>query len=93
MIRSFHCKETEKIFSREYSKKFPHSIQRSALRKLRMLNRANSLYDLKNPPGNRLEFLKSDRKGQMSIRINEQYRICFEWYENDAYSVEIVDYH
>jgi len=63
MIRSFNCKETEKIFSREYSKKFPQSIQRSALRKLRMIIRANNLYDLKNPPGNRLEFLKGDRKG------------------------------
>lgn len=93
MIRSFKCKETEKIFTREYSKKFPHSIQRSALRKLRMLNRANNLSDLTNPPGNRLEALKGVRKGQMSIRINDQFRICFKWHKDDAYNVEIVDYH
>ena len=93
MIRSFNCKETEKIFSREYSKKFAHSIQRSAFRKLRMLNRASSSNDLRVPPGNRLEFLKGNREGQMTIRINEQYRICFEWHKNDAYNVEIVDYH
>ena len=93
MIKSFKNKKTEKIFSREYSKKFPHFIQRSALRKLRMLNRASSLNDLRVPPGNRLEFLKRNREGQMSIRINDQYRICFEWHKNDAYNVEIVDYH
>jgi len=93
MIRSFKCKETEKIFHRNYSKKFPVSIQRSAFRKLRMLNRASNLNDLRVPSGNRLEFLKGDRKGQLSIRINDQYRICFEWRENDAYHVEIIDYH
>ena len=93
MIRSFKCKESEKILSRTYSKKFPHSIQRSALRKLRMLNRAKNLNDLHVPPGNRLESLKGDREGQMSIRINDQWRVCFKWHENDAYNVEIVDYH
>ena len=93
MIRSFKCKETEKIFSRNYSKKFPQAIQRSSLRKLRMLNRARNLNDLRVPPGNRLEFLKGDREGQLSIRINDQWRICFKWHENDAYNVEIVDYH
>ncbi len=93
MIRSFRCKETESIFNRNYSKKFPFSIQRVALRKLRMLNQARNLNDLRVPPGNKLESLKGDRKGQMSIRINEQWRICFEWHENDAYNVEIVDYH
>ena len=93
MIRSFKCKETEKIFERTYSKKIPHSIQCTSLRKLRMLNRARKLNDLRVPPSNRLEYLKGDRKGQMSIRINDQWRICFEWRDNDAYNVEIVDYH
>ena len=93
MIRSFKCKETEKIFNRYYSKKFPNDMQRVALRKLRMLNRAQALQDLRVPPGNRLEELKGNRKGQYSIRINDQWRICFRWSEGDAYEVEIVDYH
>ena len=93
MIRSFKCKETEKIFHRQFVKKFPNDIQRVALRKLRMLNRAKTLRDLLVPPGNRLEALKGIRKGQHSIRINNQWRICFEWHENDAKKVEIVDYH
>ncbi len=93
MIRSFKCKETEKIFNRQFSKKFPADIQRVALRKLRMLNRAKTLRDLRVPPGNRLEALKGERKGQYSIRINDQWRICFEWHENDSYNVEIGDYH
>ena len=93
MIRSFKCKETEKIFNRFYSRKFPNDIQRVALRKLRVLHRAISVQDLKVPPGNRLEELKGDRKGQHSIRINTQWRICFEWHDNEAYNVEIVDYH
>jgi proteic killer suppression protein len=69
------------------------SVQRIALRKLRMLNNAKSLQDLRSPPGNRLEKLKGDRQGQHAIRINDQWRICFEWRENDAYEVEITDYH
>ena len=93
MIKSFKCKESEKILSRNYSKKFPHTIQRSALRKLRMLNRTKNLNDLRIPPGNKLESLKGDREGQMSIRINVQWRVCFEWHKNDAYNVEITDYH
>jgi len=93
MIRSFKCKDTEKIFKRLYSKKFPNDIQRSALKKLRMINRAQNIQDLRVPPGNRLEELKGNRKGQHSIRINDQWRICFEWQENDAFNVEIVDYH
>ena len=93
MIKSFSCKETEKIFNRLYSRKFPTDIQRSALRKLRMLNRAISLQDLRVPPGNRLEELKGDRKGQHSIRINDQWRICFTWQNSEAFDVEIVDYH
>ena len=93
MIRSFKCKETEKIFHRRVSKKFPQNIQRISLRKLRMLNRAKNLDDLKNPPGNRLEALKGDRKNQYSIRINDQWRLCFEWEKHDSFNVEIIDYH
>ena len=93
MIQSFKCKETEKIFGRLSSKKFPNNIQRVALRKLRMLNRATILNDLKVPPSNRLEPLKGKRKGQHSIRINEQWRVCFKWRKGDAFDVEIVDYH
>lgn len=93
MIRSFKCKETEKIYSRYFSKKLPNEIQRPALAKLRILNNAQSLNDLRVPPGNRLEELKGDRKGQHSIRINNQWRICFIWKDNDANDVEIVDYH
>ena len=93
MIKSFRCKETEKIFNRQFSKKFPADIQRVILRKLRMLNRAMILQDLKVPPGNRLEELKGKCNGQNSIRINDQWRICFIWKENNAYEVEIVDYH
>ncbi|KPJ70022.1 plasmid maintenance system killer [candidate division WOR-1 bacterium DG_54_3] len=93
MIRSFKCKKTEKIFNRSYTKKFPTDMQRVALRKLRMLNRAENLNDLKVPPGNRLEALKGKRKGQHSIRINDQWRICFLWQDRDALDVEITDYH
>ena len=93
MIRSFKCKETEKIFSRQRSRKLLHDIQQVALRKLRMLNRAITLNDLRIPPANRLEKLKGDREGQHSIRINERWRICFEWQEGDVFNVEIVDYH
>ena len=93
MIRSFKCKETEKIFNRRYSKRFSNDVQRIALRKLRMLNRAKIIKDLQVPPGNRLEALKGVQKGQHSIRINDQWRVCFEWRENDSYNVEIVDYH
>jgi len=93
MIQSFKCKETEKIFNRHFSKKFPNDIQRPALRKLRMLNRARTLSDLIVPPGNRLESLHGKREGQHSIRINDQWRVCFKWYNDDAYIVEITDYH
>jgi proteic killer suppression protein len=93
MIQSFKCRETEKIFNRHFSKKFPNDIHRPALRKLRMLNRARTLRDLLVPPGNRLESLRGKREGQHSIRINDQWRICFEWHNNDAYVVEITDYH
>ena len=93
MIKSFNCKETEKIFHRQVSLKLPHDIQQVALRKLRMIHRATSLTDLRVPPANRLEKLKGDRAGQHSIRINDQWRICFFWESTDAYDVEIVDYH
>ena len=93
MIKSFKCKQTERIFNRIYSKKFPIDIQRKGLMKLRMLNRAHNINDLRIPPGNRLEELKGDRVGQYSIRINNQWRICFAWYGNEADKVEIVDYH
>jgi proteic killer suppression protein len=93
MIRSFKCDETQKIFSRQFSKTFPPEIQRVALRKLRMLNRAIELKDLLASSGNRLESLKGSRKGQYSIRINKKWRICFVWIENESHEVEIVDYH
>ena len=93
MIRSFKGKEAEKIFKRERSSKLPEMLQRVALRKLRMLNRAANLNDLRVPPANRLEKLKGDRSGQHSVRINDQWRICFEWHGNDVFQVEIVDYH
>ncbi len=93
MIRNFKDKETEKIFERTRSRKLPSEIQQVALRKLRMLNRAETLQDLRVPPANRLERLSGDREGQYSIRVNNQWRICFKWEEGDAIDVEIVDYH
>jgi proteic killer suppression protein len=93
VIRNFKDKETQKIFERKRSRQLPSDIQQVALRKLRMLNRAETLQDLRVPPANRLERLVGDREGQYSIRINEQWRICFTWQEGDAFNVEIVDYH
>lgn len=93
MIKSFKCKETKKIWNEEFSKKMPNDIQRIALRKLIMLHSAEALSDLKIPPNNKLEALKDDRLGQHSIRINDQFRICFIWSDKNAYDVEIVDYH
>jgi len=93
MIKSFQDKETEKIFNRYFSGKLPQNIQHLARRKLVMLDAAPELNALRVPPGNRLEALKGDRKGQHSIRINDQWRICFKWKTGDAYDVEIVDYH
>lgn len=93
MIKKFSCKETQKIFERIFSKKLPQHIQSKARQKLVLLDAAAELNDLRIPPGNRLEELKDDRKGQHSIRINEQWRICFVWKDGDAYEVEIVDYH
>jgi len=93
MIRSFKSKETEKVFLRIRSKKLPGDIQQIALRKLRMLHRSKSLQDIRVPPSNRLERLKGNRAGQYSIRINDQWRICFRWEKGDAFDVEIVDDH
>ena len=93
MIRSFKDAETEKIYHRERSRKLPADIQQVALRKLRMINNAINLNDLRVPPANRLEKLVGNREGQHSIRINDQWRICFEWRSNDAFNVEITDYH
>ena len=93
MIKSFRSKETERIFARQRSTKLPSDIQPVALRKLRMLNNADALDDLRIPPANHLEKLYGDRVGQHSIRINDRWRICFEWQEGHAYNVEIVDYH
>ena len=93
MIKTFKCKETEKIFCREYSKKLPRNIQKVAFRKLRMIDRSKTLIDLKVPPANRLEKLIGQRKGQYCIRINDQWRVCFKWIDNNALEVEITDYH
>ena len=93
MIRSFADRETELIWTGRRSRTLPGDIQSSALRKLRILNQARVLGDLRVPPGNRLEALKGDRRGQYSIRINDQWRICFAWEQGGAADVEIVDYH
>jgi proteic killer suppression protein len=93
VIRTFKCKETKKLFAREISRKLPRSIQRPAFRKLLILNEAEKLNDLRMPPSNHLEKLSGDKKGQYSIRINSQWRICFEWEHGYKYNVEIVDYH
>ena len=93
MIGSFKDKETERIWQGQVSRGLPREIQDRALRKLRQLDASRSLDDMRNPPGNRLESLTGDRAGQMGIRINDQWRICFVWREGDAIDVEIVDYH
>ena len=93
MIRSFKDKEAEKLFKRQRSSNLPEKLQRVALRKLRMLNRAGNLNDLRVPPANRLEKLKGVRLGRHSIRINDRWRICFKWHDSDPFQVEIVDYH
>ena len=93
MISSFAAQETERIWSGQRSRKLPPDIQNRALIRLRLLNRANSLDDLRNPPGNRLHDLTGDRARQHSISINRQWRICFRFKDGNAYDVEIVDYH
>jgi proteic killer suppression protein len=93
MIKSFRDKETEQIFARQFSRRFSANLHRAAWSKLAILDAAERLDDLRIPPGNRLEKLTGNREGQYSIRINQQYRICFEWRAGDAYQVEITDYH
>ena len=93
MIRSFACRETERLFNDHRSRRLPLQIQRSARRKLLLVHQARHLDDLRVPYGNHLEGLKGDRKGQHSIRINDQWRICFRWEGSVAFEVEIVDYH
>jgi proteic killer suppression protein len=92
MIKTFHCRDTEALFQDRLVRRF-QAIERAARRKLEMLDAATSLADLSQIPGNRLEALKGDRAGQYSIRVNDQWRICFEWAEGDSFNVEIVDYH
>ena len=92
MIKSFASRETEKVFNRELSRKFPRNAQPRALMRLIQLDAATRLEDLRMPPSNRLESLKGDRKGQWSVRINDQWRICFRFDAGDAFDVEIVDY-
>jgi proteic killer suppression protein len=92
VIRSFANRDTERLHRRERVNRF-RAFERMALRKLRMLDAATSVADLRTPPGNRLEKLKGDREGQWSIRINDQWRICFHWEDGDAFDVDIVDYH
>lgn len=93
MIKSFRDRDTERIFNREYVRRLPGAIHAVAWRKLAQLHAATRLDSLRVPPGNRLEALKKDRAGQYSIRINDQWRICFCWEGGDAHQVEIVDYH
>jgi proteic killer suppression protein len=93
MIRSFKCKETEGIWLGRLSRRLPRDIQDRALRKLRQLDASRTMDDLRNPPGNRLEMLTGNRAGQMSIRINDQWRIVFRWTKDGAEDVEIDDYH
>jgi proteic killer suppression protein len=93
MIKSFRDKETEQLFLRHFSKRFSPSLHRNAWRKLALIDVAEQLDDLRIPPGNRLEKLSGDRTGQYSIRINDQWRICFQWRNGNAFEVEIADYH
>jgi toxin HigB-1 len=93
MIKSFRDRETEKVFHRQFSRRLPQNVQRAALRRLLYLHAAKELADLLVPSSNHLEALHGDRAGQYSIRINDQWRVCFEWLESNAYQVEIVDYH
>ena len=93
MIKTFRDTGTERLWQEERSQRIPASLRRTALKKLQLLNAAGALGDLALPPGNRLERLKGDREGQHSIRINDQYRICFVWKDSEAHQVEVVDYH
>ena len=93
MIQSFADRDTERLFRREFVRRFPSELQRVMLRKLGQVDAAEQLDDLRVPPGNRLEKLKGDRAGQHSIRVNDQWRICFRWKDGNAFDVAVVDYH
>jgi toxin HigB-1 len=93
VIKGFRDADTERLWKEERTRRIPADLRKPGLRKLQMLNAATALTDLLVPPGNRLERLRGDRKGQYSIRINDQYRVCFEWRESNAFNVEIMDYH
>ncbi len=93
VIRSFKCRETEKVFNYERTLAWSEPVRKATLRRLYALHAATNLLDLRSPPSNRLEKLHGDRKGQYSIRVNDQWRICFEWHDNQAWKVEMVDYH
>ena len=93
MIYNFKCKSTQELWEKGISKKIPAPLRRAALRNLVLIDDAEEYKDLMSPPGNRLEDLKGDREGQQSIRINDQWRICFKWVDGDAHNVEIIDYH
>lgn len=93
MIKSFADKETRRVWSRRYSKKLPEDVQERGRQKLFQIDGAETINDLRMPPGNRLEKLSGDREGQWSVRINRQWRVCFEWHSGEAHHVEIVDYH
>ncbi len=93
MITTFHCRDTERVFNFELVRKWDPALRKAALRKLKWLDAAADLNDLRIPPANRLEKLKGDREGQHSIRVNDQYRLCFVWRNGNAHDVELVDYH
>ena len=93
MIKSFADKDTERLWNRQHARSVPADLQRRARKKLVMINAAESVQDLRSPPGNHLEELKGNRKGQHSIKINDQFRVCFVWRGGDAYEVEVTDYH
>ncbi len=93
MIKSFGDRDTERLFGREPVRRYPADLRRTMLRKLVAVDAAEQVQDLRAPPGNRLEKLKGDRAGQHSIRVNDQWRICFRWHDGNAYDVQIVDYH
>lgn len=93
MIRGFKDKQTERIFNRQFTRKLPQDLHRAAYRKLLLIHAASDVNELRIPPGNRLEQLKGDRAGQYSIRLNDQWRICFVWRDGNAHEVEICDYH
>jgi len=93
VIRSFKCPDTERLANDERTAAFSLGVQRAGRRKLALLDSATSLSDLRSPPGNRLEWLSGDRDGQHSVRVNDQFRLCFRWVDGDAYDVEITDYH